>query len=237
MALIPVKTLDERRYDATTALILYSLRRGSDVNYLSHEEQGLQNYVTLHRIDGGLVREGRPITKKQLLRLCQTVMPKLKAKPSYLPPEVLYYSNVDGSMMVWWRPAGVRTLFFSKEMKIRSGKTPLPPLVFIFNQGSIRTVALKEDRRPGPDTDVYFTPFYNDGCMGNARVPISVTTKETGDLEDLFFRGAFTAHSTPILKGTDARKLWSGLIGSGLKTFPHECLKKKGQLKDMIQEE
>ena len=163
MALIPVKTLDERRYDATTALILYSLRRGTEESYLSHDEQDLQNYVTLHRIQDGSVLEGKPITKKQLLRLCQSVMPKLKAKTIYLPPEVLSYNTIDGSAMVWWKPAGVQTLFFSKEMKIKSGKAPLPPLVFIFNQGSIRTVALKEDRRPDPETDVYFTPFYSDG--------------------------------------------------------------------------
>jgi len=236
MALIPVKTLDERRYDAVNALILYSLRR-REVNYLSYEEQGLQNYVTLHRIDGGMVREGRPITKKQLLRLCQTVMPKLKAKPIFLPPEVLSYNTMDGSMMVWWRPVGVQTLFFSKEMKIRSGKTPLPPLVFIFSQGSLRTVALKEDRRPDPETEVYFTPFYNDGCMGNARVPVSVTPKETRDLEDLFFQGAFTNHGTPTLEGTDGRTLWSGLTRSGLRAFPYECLKKRGTLKEIIQEE
>jgi PRTRC genetic system protein B len=237
MALIPVKTLDERRYDATTALILYSLRRGSDEGYLSHDEQDLQNYVTIHRIEDGSVREGKPITKKQLLRLCQSVMPKLKAKPIYLPSEVLSYNTIDGSVMVWWRPAGIQTLFFSKEMKIRSGKAPLPPLVFIFNQGSLRTVALKEDRRPDPETDVYFTPFYNDGCMGNARVPISVTTKETRNLEELFFQGAFTTHGTPTLEGTDGQSLWSGLTRSGLSEFPYDCLKKRGKLKDIIQEE
>jgi PRTRC genetic system protein B len=236
MALIPVKTLDERSYDAVNALILYSLRRG-EVNYLSYEEQGLQNYVTFHRIDGGMVREGRPITKKQLLRLCQTVMPKLKAKPIFLPPEVLYYNTMDGSVMVWWRPAGVQTLFFSKEMKIRSGKAPLPPLVFIFKQGSLRTVALKEDIRPDLETEIYYTPFYNDGCMGNARVPRSVTPKETRILEELFFQGAFTAHGTPNLEGTDGQKLWAGLTRSGLTAFPYECLKRRGTLKEIIQEE
>ncbi len=237
MALIPLKTLDERRYDATTALILYSLRRGSDESYLSHDEQGLQNYVTLHRIEDGAVLEGKPITKKQLLRLCQSVMPKLKAKPIYLPPEVLSYNSIDGSVMVWWRPAGMQTIFFSKEMKIKSGKAPLPPLVFIFTQGSIRTVALKKDRRPDPETDVYFTPFYNDGCMGNAKVPISVTAKETRDLEELFFQGAFTSHVTPTLEGIDGQRLWSGLTRSGLTEFPYDCLKKRGKLKDIIQEE
>jgi PRTRC genetic system protein B len=237
MALISVKTLDERHYEATTALILYSLRRGSEESYLSYEEQSLQNYVTLHRINDGLVCEGRPITKKQLLRLCQTVMPQLKGKSIYLPPEVLSYNTVDGSVMVWWRPAGVQTLFFSKEMKIKSGKAPLPPLVFVFNRGSVRTVALKEDRRPDLETDTYFTPFYNDGCMGNARVPISVSPKETRDLEELFFRGAFTNHSAPNLEGTDGQKLWSSLTRSGLAVFPYDCLRKRGKLKDIIREE
>jgi PRTRC genetic system protein B len=237
MALIPVKTLNDRRYDATTALILYSLRRGGDEGYTSYEERGLGNYVTLHRIEGGLVREGRPVTKKKLLRLCRTVMPRLKARPIYLPSEVLSYNTMDGSFMVWWRPAGIQTLFFSKEMKIRSGKAPLPPLVFIFDKGSIRTAALKEDRRPDPETEVYFTPFYNDGCMGNARAPVSVGPKETKDLENLFFRGEFTAHSTPNLEGTDGPRLWRSLTGSGLNVFPYECLKKRGKLKDIIQEE
>ena len=237
MALIPVKSLDARRYDATTALILYSQRRANDDGHASYEERSLQNYITLHRIDGGMVAEGRPITKKQLLRLCQTVMPKLKAKPIYLPPEVLSYNTMDGSWMVWWRPAGVQTLFFSKEMKIRSGKAPLPPLVFVFNQGSLRTVALKEDSRPEPETEVYFTPFYNDGCMGNARVPVSVTPKEIRDLEELFFQGEFTNHGEPSLDGTDGRKLWGELTRSGLTAFPCECLKKRGKLKDIIQEE
>ena len=237
MALIPLNTLNERQYDATTALILYSLRRGTSESYLPHDEEGLQNYVTLHRIQNGSVREGKPITKKQLLRLCQSVMPKLKARPTYLPPEVLSFNTIDGSVMVWWRPAGVQTLFFSKEMKIRSGKAPLPPLVFIFKHGFIRTVALMEDSRPGPETDVYFTPFYNDGCMGNAKVPHSVTPKETRDLEELFFQGAFTAHGTPSLEGTDGQSLWNGLTNKGLTEFPYNFLKKRSKLKDIIQEE
>lgn len=237
MALIPVNTLEERRYDAKTALILYALRRGSEESYLSHDEQGLQNYVTIHRIQGNSVRAGRPITKKQLLRLCQSVMPNLKARPAYLPPEVLSYNTIDGSMLVWWRPAGVQTLFFSKDMKIKSGKAPLPPLVFIFSRGSIRTVALKDNRRPEPETEIYYTPFYNDGCMGNARVPVSVTAGETRGLEELFFQGAFTAHSTPNLEGVEGQSLWSSLTGSGLREFPYDCLKKRGKLKDIIQEE
>jgi hypothetical protein len=73
--------------------------------------------------------------------------------------------------------------------------------------------------------------------MGNARVPVSVTPKETRDLEELFFQGAFTNHGTPTLEGTDGRTLWSGLTRSGLTAFPYECLKKRGTLKEIIQEE
>ncbi|MFI5294349.1 MAG: hypothetical protein ACHQ0Y_04920 [Thermodesulfovibrionales bacterium] len=233
-----IKDLERMSYEAEAALVVYGLRDG-DVR----EEKGYEAYynagpsapshfLSLHKFRSGKACEGSPISKRKLMKLLKRVMPSLNDQMAFLPDHVIGYTSFNTTML-WWRPAETRHLFFDKSTGIPSGKAPLPALLFRFNGSGLSTFALKENKRPTPDTEMYYTPFFNWQCMGNVKLPEHPTPSDTAKLEDLFFRSAFTFHNPPTLEGTTGDGLWKSLVGSGKTEFPCECLVKAGKVRDL----
>ena len=224
-------------YEASAAVLVHELRgHGEKKEEDSDSVFGGEfpnNYVTMHRICDGEVCEGFPITRRKLLALCKRLLPDLGKDLTYMPANVLAYMPYDVTLL-WWLPAGIRYLFFDKSTHIKSGMAPCPPLLFRYNNIGITVFALKTNERPTPETEIYHTPFHNFGCMGDARLPKKVGPADTGKLEEIFFRSAFTFHNDPRLTGTTGGALWKSLVGSGKTEFPYDCLVKAGTVRTLL---
>ena len=220
-------------FAASAALIIHELKKSAGQDNFTGDSEIPTSFVTMHRIRNGEVCEGFPVTRRKLLNLFKRIQPSLKSDLSYLPENVLAYSPYN-VVLLWWLPGGVRHLFFDESTKIKSGKAPVPPLLFRYNGIGLTVFALKENKRPLPETDIFHSPFYNWGCMGNVRLPEKPGPADTKKLEDLFFRSAFTFHNPPKLQGTTGDGLWQSLVGSGKEQFPSGCLVKAGKLRDLL---
>ena len=219
---------DKNVFRAEQALILYS-------------RHGFQPFITRHRIEGNHLSEGVPLTREALLALCAIVMPEIKNTVKFLPENVLAYTpGHDNGMIMWWRPAQVRLMHFHKRTKMPSGVAPLPAVLFMADGASLRVWALVDNKRPGPNTQLYHPPFFNilggsSMCMGNMKPPKVVRPEDIFKWEGLFFDSAFTTDGQPILRKMDAKKLWRDLINKKAKRFPIKHLAPAGKVKNLLE--
>jgi PRTRC genetic system protein B len=232
-----IREIANMSYEAAAALLVYELHDPNPRSQFPYEDYAShrppRNFVTLHRIRGGKLCEGRPLTRDKLLRFCKTAMPALTSQITYFPENLLAYTPYNTTML-WWRPSEVRHLYFDKSTGIKSGKAPLPTLLFRFSGIGLTVFALMHDTRPAMQTRLFHSPFFNWGCMGNVHLPDNPTPADIPALESLFFRSAFTLHNNPKLKGTTGQALWKGLVGSGTAKFPNEHLVDAGPMSDLF---
>ena len=212
----------QNSWEAQEALIIFKNRNPNYNCYPTYD-----HLVMTHRIVGGEIAEGRPITRQSLRDLVQLIMPMLKEDAVYLSPEMLVYSPLN-DIMGWWTPASVRNLFFLKNTGIKSGKAPVPPTLFVASGGRLRVWALAKNERPSPKSTLYYSPYFNvydnGTCMGDMKVPQTTGLQAMRDWEALFFNSAFTLAAEPELKSITAKELWKSLIEKNAKKFPVECL-------------
>ncbi len=233
--MITTNLANEGQFMPVKTLIVY--RRMSDNESCRGSSSSPEFYVSLHNIRDGVVCEGHPVSKKDVYELCKLAMPGIDTVVKYVPENVISYVPFSKySAMVWWMPAGRKSMFFKIE-GLKSGIAPVPATLFTVIRGRLHVWALKANRRPTPTTPVYFSPFFNvfkDGtCMGNMKAPKKTDPLETRRWEDIFFGSAFTNESPPELKGITGNELWSSLINTK-KKFPASCLKKWGTLNDVL---
>ena len=223
---------------ADTALIFYKRTRTTngfmpDGTYLDPT----QAFIQRHPIKDGLIAEGQPLTRRQLVTLCSTVLPQIKEPVTLLPENLLAYSPGSGCMM-WWAKAKDRSIFFHKEAGIKSGKAPMPAILFLVRRNTLYVWALKQSERPSPETVLYKSPFYNTDangtCMGNVKTPDKTSLKDIAQWEKLFFGSYFTLHGDPQLRGITPKKLWKGLTASKYNAFPLRHLKPWGTVQKLI---
>jgi PRTRC genetic system protein B len=237
MEFTEITAVEGMEFQASAAILVHELPKRSekdgDFVGLSSTPEFPPNFVTMHRIRNGQLCEGFPITRRKLFALCKRLLPSLGKDLEYVPDNVIAYTPYNVTLL-WWLPAGVRHLYFDTSTHIKSGKAPVPPLLLRYNQIGLTVFALKDNRRPTPETEIWQSPFFNFGCMGNVKLPKKPGLSDLGKLEDLFFRSAFTFHNDPKLKGTTGGALWKSLVGSGKTEFPYECLIKAGTLRTLL---
>ncbi len=205
--------LAQTQYQGILAYVVYTGGKDGDV------------LVTEHHITNGVVGSGSPISRKSLLDLCSIVMPTIKESPKFLGEDILGYSPTTDTL-VWWKRPGTENLFFSqKDMK--SGKAPLPGLIFEVEHGHMSMWALKVKTRPTLNTELYNAPFFNvrsSVCMGNTPLPGTATPENYLEWEKAFFNSSFSGDWTPPLKGIKGKALWQSLVDKDIKEFPVKYL-------------
>ena len=208
-------------YIPVEAIVVYE-RENVDYNYYPN----YKHLVTRHRIVRGMIAEGRPITRSVLKNLVKMVLPNIKDEPCIIPPEVLFYAPMD-NFVAWWVPSGERNLFFHKNTGIKTGRYPVPPSLFAVKNRRLHVWALRENHRPSEETRLYHTPFFNvfenGTCMGDMALPRENGIRGIEKWNRLFFESAFTAASTPVLKGISGKQLWRSIRGMKGK-FPSKHL-------------
>lgn len=200
-------------------------------------DYGHQAYIEHREIKDGVLGAGNPLTKNSLVNLCALTLPQLK-KVAYMPENVISYAPACDFLM-WWKPAGIQRLYFDKKLEIRSGLAPVPALLFAVLGMALNIWALKDNKRPDANTEIYHAPFFNiyehsGVCMGNTKLPEQASPGSIDLWEKQFFDSAFSGDVIPQMEGTTGKLLWRRLIGSGKKRFPVRCLKKYGTLEKII---
>lgn len=222
-----------RHFVAEKALVFYK----NDVKGYAGSYGMPSHLLQMHDILGNELAAGSPVTMDALVELVSIVTPQIKEKVVYLPSEVILHSPIN-DVLAWWRPADVKTLFFLKNTGIKSGRAPVPPTLFAVHRRKLHVWALKKNERPGPDTSLYHSPYYNvfenGTCMGNMTPPRTEGFGSITEWESLFFNSYFTLASEPKLKGITAKELWRSLISEKKKKFPVSVLKPlKGKVRDI----
>jgi PRTRC genetic system protein B len=210
---------------AEHALIIYRCKENNNGFDEGQSPRPLSHYITQHRISTtGELLEGMPLTRETLSEICSLVVPGIR-NVDYLPPEVIAYS--PGHALLWWVPAGVKTLFFKGDTGIKSGRHPVPASLLLVLNGNLHTWALATNKRPSPDTELFHSPFFNvysegNCCMGNIHLPQSFSPHDIKAWEDTFFGGLLSSDLPPQLNGCTPKKLWTSIYQK--KQFPVKYL-------------
>ncbi len=199
--------------------------RSALVEYRSEDKE---IFVMRHDVLKGRLSEGAPVTRQALTDLCAAVIPEMSEGAGFLPPELLSITpGNELGMMLWWRPAHVRHLYFYKNTGIPSGPAPVPASLFMVKSGGLYIWALESDERPTPSTRLYHTPFFNsddDVCLGNVKGPGVAKPDAIKKWERAYWRSAFTLEGPPSLSDIEGEELWKKLIKEGRKKFPVKYL-------------
>lgn len=221
-----------RKFAPEKALILHSHRTS----------YSLESFITVHDIENGEVRAGRPLSRGALLSICSLVLPGIASKPSYLPENILCYSDfaAGASTLIWWKAPSTQYLMFTKGMGVSNGRAPLPGLVFRVRNGSLNVWAVRGKERPRPATELCELPLPNISggavCMGNVQLEAKALPEHAEMWERAFFQSAFSPHHTIKMVGTKPfAAFWNDLIGSKRKSFPEQVLNPTTTLQDVME--
>lgn len=232
-------------FDAIAAILFYAhdaMEHDNLPDPFTDEDRII--YATAHQVQGGKLQAGMPLSQRHIERMIRemsrasarraTVQFNEEEGSGYLIPDNLVYFSEFVNIMMWWKPAGREMIFFSKDSRIPSGKANLPPLLFCYCCGGLVVFALKENAKPSLQSEVYATPFFNGGCMGNVRLPSFARPGHCAHIERLFFESEFTFAEGPTLEdGFTGESLWKSLLGTDT-IFPLECLSKRGSLGNFV---
>ena len=197
-------------------------------------------FVTLHEVvhdgTGARLAAGQLMTPQMLIDLLTGLGRSLPVE--ILPERVLVRA---AETIVWWSPAGTRTLFFSDRgddpalKQINGKRYPQPPLVFKICGTHLWIRALAESGRPNAETKMCMAPYWNcydNGvvCTGSMQIPREKSVSGIESWERSFFQSEFT-HASGTRKHTrfpgGLLAMWQFLEGKD--NFPSQHLVKLRQ--------
>lgn len=210
-------------------------------------ENQKQAYVEHFSFDFyGLPHNAHPLTVQEAAELSKALVTDDVSSnflsQKLLPAEILHLDPIH-SKVVWYSKAQIRDLHFSKGLGLTDGPAHVPAMLWIADRKKLNVYALKSNKRPTLDTEIFHAPFFNlyengNVCMGTVNVDQDNT--DTVELfikkwEQYFFHSNFShliAGHNPI-KG-NCIQLWEKLI-SRREKFPTELLIKTGfKLNDLL---
>lgn len=175
----------QKRVDLKDDVSTYVLKRAILV-YVSGRESD-NAYATSHPVTqttaGPVIGAGTPISKQQVKETFGSLLPRREL--ALLPANVL---GVTHDATVWWTPARKAPLHINLTASVTEGRefksigtkgshmVAYPPLLHCAGRGSFAVFALKEDRRPTAESELFHAPFlnlYSSGalCTGTVRIP------------------------------------------------------------------
>lgn len=173
------------------SILLYSDRNHGAVKYASEHD------VTVDESGKPTIMAGRPISLAALRNMENLLNVQMAGE--LLPENVLVNR---GGMLVWWKPAGMRRVFFNTKydgIGKHSAVVPHPALVFIVQHDQWHVFGLKRNKRPNANTALCHAPYMNvwvsqDGriCTGNVNLPGDSLVEKISAWESSFFDSEFT---------------------------------------------
>lgn len=228
----------EQLYLPSKALVIYQPL---------NEQDGV--YVEAYDIhEDGSPINAHPLSQLETIALAKCLNTANEVQTSYLEckgllPDKLLCLNPRLGYAVWHTPEQAVNLYFSENLTIPCGMANVPAMVWKADRDKLSVHALRNTRKPKPDTHLYHAPFFNvfstgSVCLGTAEMDLcSVDGLEDfmNSWEQVFWNSYFShlngAHS-PV--SCNIVQLWQDLVATG-KQFPTEVLKKSGAtLKELI---
>lgn len=220
----------------TTALVFYQNDGALNETYVEHFDMEDGKPVNPH-----------PLSAEEAKRLA-TALQVDEDKINLLKSDGILQNNIlsfdaKKSAIIWHTKSQLKQLHFSDGLGIKSGKANVPTLVWKADKDSLQIFALASNRKPTPNSDLYYAPFFNiyqDGsvCMGT----VSINTYETGSVKELmslwenYFFNSYFSHLMADHNPVDGNcvLLWESLIDTD-KLFPTDMLiKTNKKLKDVL---
>jgi PRTRC genetic system protein B len=215
-------------FSLSRALLVYG---NSNYNGFPARHPFITLHEVIHESSGARLSEAQLVTPNMLMDLIASLE---KPVPLEILPERVLVRTAE--TIVWWRPAGVHSMFFSDRggdatLKSMNGKRyPHPSLLFKACGPHLSIRALAHNERPKIDTKIYMDPYWN--CADNGAVCMeapNVAQKHSLAVidawEDAFFRSEFT-HAGGVQKRTHFPEgvlaMWQSLKGKP--QFPPEYL-------------
>lgn len=208
---------------------------------LFYETEGYnpQIYVENYDIDeNGSPINAHPLTVREAQRLSKTLNIQNKKDKDFLKPRGVISTNIlfidasENGKVIWFTKSQKQHLLFSERLSIPNGQANIPPLLWCANKQGMKIFALTGNRRPNPNTSLFYAPFFNvyecgSVCMGTVDINIKNSTsleEFTGQWENYFFNSYFShlVNSHNPIKG-NCVNLWKNLI-ENKEAFPMDIL-------------
>ncbi len=228
----------EQLYLPLKALVIYQPLSEQDGVYV--EAYDIHN-------DGSPIN-AHPLSQLETIALAKCLNTVNEVQTNYLEckgllPEKLLCLNNRLGYAVWQTPEQQVSLHFVEGLTIPSGMANVPAMVWKADRNKLSVYALKNNRKPKSETQLYHAPYFNvfsDGgvCLGTAEMDVcSVDGLEDfmNSWEQVFWNSYFShlngGHS-PV--NCNIVQLWQDLVATG-NPFPTEVLIKSGKtLKELI---
>jgi len=191
------------------------------IAYKSHDDF----YLESHPINkDGQMLEGRPLKVKTLEAIANSIFDNNagKVRLSGYIPENLLKGESEGSgeySLVWYRKEEQRTIHFSSSLEMDSGLAYVPATVYSATKSGLKVFALKSNKRPTEDTQLYRAPYYNvtteSVCLGNAKVKKPDILSFSNIMkywEDMFWLSEFSAMHGGNFCKSNGNLVWKRMI-------------------------
>ena len=175
-------------------------------------------YIETHDVIGGKIADAKPLqedTVRDLAVVLRKQTQMISRNASLLPKNILYLDNSPSKEeIVWYTNPKQVWMYFRKDIKLESGKYPVPQLIWHYSKGRlfVLTTGTKK-RRPTRKTILLRSPFHNVNedclvCMGSGRFNIGRrdTIREVmREVEKVFYMTAFShiSGSDPCKNGIE----------------------------------
>ena len=199
--------------------------------YKSHSGYFFQIHDVLEEKEKGelFLGAGKPLSREAMETLCRSILPTMVGNLTFFEEKVLASSGTIHGPEIWWAPPAVRPIFFTGQIKLKSGHAPWPGLVLVAQHFSLSVYAVKGTRRPTPDTPLFVAPFFNmtgsSICLGNAKEVERNNAYE--QWEAALFNSAFSEDrpdETRLAGSMNLKEFWRGLILRKETQFPEKQL-------------
>lgn len=219
----------------TAAVLIYQENRRS----VYSTDSGGMTMATIHgiRLDAQqrpMIEAGRPMTQDDLRKLTTELQDgQGRGGVRWLDNTMLAMGN---DRMIWWTPAQSVPMFFRTRTYEDRGICPVPPMVWMWVEGDgLYIYALRDNERPGPQTQLYQAPLMNmwargKVCVGNAALPPKETRFETAAWHAFMWGSNFThpnfTEENRLIKGIEPVEFWRKQLKRPSKVFPKNRLVK-----------
>jgi PRTRC genetic system protein B len=198
---------------------------------------GSHSIATIH---GVTMVAGKPVigpgtsaTVNSLADLVMSMMDSSGSKSGFLDGRILAHNH---SRLIWWCPSAVRSIWFNtpnKEINQLNGKDVRHPgIIFMASNSKLSAFAIRSDKRPDLQTELYRAPYFNqyeDGsfCMGNANWPKMPSPAQISKYEDAFFNSAFSHNhiNLKLTRGIVYAEFWKQSTRNGARSSRHNLIR------------
>jgi PRTRC genetic system protein B len=144
--------------------------------------------------------------------------------------------SISMQRMIWWKPSHVERIWFKVGKGgykcLNGAHVTHPALLFMATPSTLSVFALKQNRRPTPETVLCDAPYFNiypkgNMCRGTAEYPKLLSPNCVPMYEKAFFESNFTHSCNGELTKHPGghRGLWLEMKGKKQKDFPAKYLK------------